>query len=719
MRFNYLALFLIILPTFIWSQDVNLNQFYYSDVEPVELNRNESEYIEALLERYQETHEKSRFINDRDFVYEYNYYLKQLNKSGKIFYENEICDYLNKLKDFILDSEEDRNRIKIYVTDQTDLNAFTNDFGNIYVHIGAIARLKSEEELLFLLAHEISHVLLSHSRSAKVSENKARKSWTYYNGYDANGFSRTNEKAADINAIKLLINKVDLEDAAGVFDRMDESSNPIMYGRIDFSILTFGDVRRAEILDSLLNTLNKFDVLSNDSIKEELSTHPSIDTRVEKFAEEISDVDFSKIDYSATGDFDGICLQAKYILLRTYLSSEQFIEGLDLVCKMRKVDPEDDYLIHIQLRFLALITQQKYTNNVVNKFIGFKGTSCNDENFLRFKVLILKLSNIDFNDVALTSIRNALELFDLESKSELTEKATYQMLYLNNKDLFEISDSLARYNETYVSKKASFDDSLSLDQIEKLEELKLKYVAQYDTTFFNTNFRNESVLSQSEQDFISEVKQRDEPVFKVNDVQGTGEDDNLILRPDIAAKKYKRGIFLKSPNFDPAKKAALVESSFIYFNSINQYSYSIDYEKTIQLSEQLEELNGMDSSIYVDLSNSSKNGVSIYDNFIHGVMQRWVNEKLSDDKIVYSLVEDEITQYLEDTGQTTDYLVLNLCIVNKNKGKGGRNNQTFYQIYFDVKSNEAVYISAIGSKQRISKHQLRHFIYLSNYKKNT
>lgn len=723
MRIRFTLTFLIFLPVLSWCQEVNLEQFYYSDYEPVELNRSETKYIDSFLIEYEKTHKKSKYINNRDFVYEYNYFIKELNRSGKIFYENEIGNYLNKLKDFILDKEEDRNRIHIYLIDDTDLNAFTNDFGNIYVHIGAIARIQSEEELLFLLAHEISHVLLSHSRSKQVSENVARRSLTYGNSYDADGFSRANEQAADINAIKLLVNKIDLERAAGIFDRLNESSNPVLDGKIDFSILTFGDERRTAILDSLFNSLQNFEVLSKDSIEEELSTHPSIDVRVQMFADEIAKVNVSTVGYEPSADFDKIRAQARHILLRSYMFSEEFIEGLDLVCKMRKEDPTDLFLIHTQLRFLTLITQEKYCNDLANQFIGFKGTSCSDENYLHFKVLLLKLSNIDFNEISLAGIRSALKTFDLEEKSSFTEKANYQMLYLNNEELFTISDTLLRYNDDFVYTAIAFNDSVDKSEITRLEKAGFKYIEKFDTTFFHDLFKGQTSLTKLEENIISEVKQNTEPILKVNYyrsevVEQTDDDsDDLILRPDRAAKKYKRGVFQRSPNFDPAKKAALMESSFIYLNSVDSRFYSIDFEKTIHLSEQLEEFISKDSSIHLDLSNSSKSGVSITDNYIHGLMQRWMDEKLSEDKVVYSSVEDEINQFLGSMTEQIDYLVLNLCIVNKNKGKGTRNNQTFYQIYFDVKLNEAVYIAAIGSKQRITEFQLDQFVYLSNIKK--
>lgn len=698
------------------AQNVDINHFYTSSFEPSELNRNEVEHIDSLLESFEQSAGNSSNLDAETFVYEYNYHLRELNRSGKIFYGDSIGVYLNELKDFILDTEGDRKRIKIYLIDEVDLNAFTNDFGNVYVHIGALARMKCEEELLFLLAHEISHVLLSHSRSTEERKVRGRR-WYSGENTSSKAFSRQNERQADQKAIELLIDKIDLNKASGIFDRLEGSSNPILTGQVDFRTLTFGDVSTSKLLDSLRLTLNSTVIHPFSSKSEELSTHPSIKSRKVKFKSKIEGHDFNNVEYSASSKFGKVQLQANYLLLRSYMSSGHFIEGLDLVCKMRKDEPKDLFLIHNQLRFLVLISQKKCQNELFDQLIGLEGSSCNDQEFLKFKLLLLKLSNTDFNLLTLKSTRSALDQFVLEEKSKLIEKSSFQLLYINDPQFFELSDSTGTFfivDSMFVSPLSVLDSTQNEIVSVLTDSTGLLHVEQFDTCFFKSLLGERHNLTNLDLKHIEEVKTVRES--RASFVEGDQESESLILHPDLASSKYLRGIFVKDPNFDPNKKAVLVESSLIYLNSSHRVIRGVDYKRTVKLSEDLSQVISSEMNINTDLSNNSTNGITVYDNFIHGILQKWIAEKVEGGINIYSSVEDEIRSYLSSREEEIDYLVMNYCIVNKNKGKGRKHNLAFYQFYFDVELNKAVYVSAIGSKQRISKHQLRQFILISNHR---
>jgi len=51
---------------------------------------------------------------------------------------------------------------EFYVVLDDDLNAFALPGGKVFVNAGAITHTKSEAELAGLLAHELSHAVLSH-----------------------------------------------------------------------------------------------------------------------------------------------------------------------------------------------------------------------------------------------------------------------------------------------------------------------------------------------------------------------------------------------------------------------------------------------------------------------------------------------------------------------------------------------------------------------------
>jgi hypothetical protein len=157
-------------------EDPQLKQFYQSDFEPKELNSNNFERLKETYKEYLSVNGNKRNFDEEQFVYEYNYFLDRINRSGNVFYGDEISIYVNSLKDQLLKKNNLDLSIHVYVTDYVDLNAFTNDFGNIYINIATIAKLDSEEELMIIMAHEIGHVILRHSRQTEFHKHKIDKS---------------------------------------------------------------------------------------------------------------------------------------------------------------------------------------------------------------------------------------------------------------------------------------------------------------------------------------------------------------------------------------------------------------------------------------------------------------------------------------------------------------------------------------------------------------
>lgn len=144
----------------------DLEPFYNSSYTPKELNVSSKDRVKAIYEYHlQESGYAGKVGSSeyQEFVYRSNYFLEKLNKSGEVFYGDTISSYLNALKDFILENNPKKDQITIYLTRHPSFNAFTNDFGSVYVNIASVSKLDSEQELLVLLAHEISHVLLRHT----------------------------------------------------------------------------------------------------------------------------------------------------------------------------------------------------------------------------------------------------------------------------------------------------------------------------------------------------------------------------------------------------------------------------------------------------------------------------------------------------------------------------------------------------------------------------
>ena len=103
-------------------------------------------------------------------------------------------------------------------------NAIALPDGTLVIHQSMLAALASEEQLAFLLAHEISHHLLNHAwYSAKYYSDQAAMvgSFRSSNTKPAGSFSRNQEQQADDYAVKLMHRAgYDVNKAAGFFEQL-------------------------------------------------------------------------------------------------------------------------------------------------------------------------------------------------------------------------------------------------------------------------------------------------------------------------------------------------------------------------------------------------------------------------------------------------------------------------------------------------------------------
>lgn len=89
--------------------------------------------------------------------------------------------YFNKIKNIVAKANPEFNfsDIRIVISREEDLNAFSVGDGTIIVNIGLLKNIETESELVFVLCHEFSHFLLNHSDSAIYKRLVSRNSAAY------------------------------------------------------------------------------------------------------------------------------------------------------------------------------------------------------------------------------------------------------------------------------------------------------------------------------------------------------------------------------------------------------------------------------------------------------------------------------------------------------------------------------------------------------------
>ena len=140
-------------------------------------------------------------------------FARRAQKQLPLVEDEEVVNYVNKIGHKIADvAGRDEFEYEFFVIQDKNLNAFALPGGKIFVNTGAIMNTDSEAELAGLLAHEVSHSVLSHGfqlvTRGSLTSNVAQ--YIPYVGSTASNlivmnYSRDMERQADIFGTRILV----------------------------------------------------------------------------------------------------------------------------------------------------------------------------------------------------------------------------------------------------------------------------------------------------------------------------------------------------------------------------------------------------------------------------------------------------------------------------------------------------------------------------------
>lgn len=232
-----------------------------------------------------------------DFATISNFEIDKLLKSGKVLFNDPMTNYVRSVASKVLSNEPGAyEKITIFTVRSANPNAFTTSSGIIFVNLGLIARLNSEEELAFVLCHEYVHFKKSHGllgfENALKLEKEARKA-ARSSDYDEDEwivrdclFSKEQESEADLKGLEIYLNSP------------YKNGNP--YGALEaLKYSNFPIVGTSKYQPTLLETANfkiPTALLQPDSLYEDYPadlgdeddkrmSHPNLRRRIEKLTE--------------------------------------------------------------------------------------------------------------------------------------------------------------------------------------------------------------------------------------------------------------------------------------------------------------------------------------------------------------------------------------------------------------------------------------------------
>lgn len=725
---------LICLPISLFAQNADLDQFYESNYEPSELNIDFTSRFDSIYNAYLINKNVS---NDeggvlKDFVLNYNYFLDKLNKSGEIFYNDEISIYLNELKDTLLHDHLLKNDIRVYLTNFTELNAFTNDFGNIYVNVGLIAKMNSADELLTVLAHEISHVLLEHSykhenRNLDLENGKEISEVDEIDAFESHKFSQNQELEADSLALELLQNNgFNLSAFESSFELLRHSKNPIYASLPDLNLLFFDDSASISYFEGIREVVNlqdlnfELDSAELSAITDTLSiTHPTIDQRITNIRL-LVDSSLVYESFKSQNDFNSIKLLASRVYLKKLADEGKYIEGIYLAIKLRELYPNDNFLIKTQLKQMLLLTQEKYNPRYSNQVLNEFGNECNSKNYLRFRWAMLQMPALEMNILTIRSIQNSSSP-DVYLK-RLVMLAD-QFLYKHNRFLFRTTDQGISINQDKILKEnlegnrildlSEYNTSIDIKKQKENKKIGYQYVHQVISSnnlvqaFFSDHFNQKSFSEHAHQ-----YKLRRNAFAQ----SLTLDQYPLTIDPNDFKIISTKGDFVSSLSYSTSAKVVLAQSH-TYSVIFNKTTAAMDILETAECNELISRIM-KDENIYDAFQANQVNAkpnLTVKENYAHYVLNKYIDDCWNLSDLRYSSVDEEIQEITNE--QNLDYVSYNLNFLFRNRSKS-RNFSVHYSLFFDLKNMGVVYFSKIPSKSRPSDLILRRIFKASHQGRN-
>ncbi len=296
--------------------------------------------------------ERRRTRNAKEgFIMQTNYILDRLLESSQLLFNTELNTTIERIaKKLLKDETKLYEKLTFYVIKSSAVNAFATDRGDVFVTMGLLARLNTEAELAFILAHEIIHTEEEHSMQSfdkqwEIKEdNRFRNQGSVTFLTETSNFSKEKEIEADTKGLDLYSKtNYRFEDIQSVFNILEYGHAPVFRDSIDKSILELPGLK---IRDELWSKAYPIETYEQN---EEYGTHPDIGLRVQNIQELLVD-DSGKnnirkaFDIFTKAEFARLMKRAQMELSFIYLTEKRYSQALYHTAILLREFPENEYL---------------------------------------------------------------------------------------------------------------------------------------------------------------------------------------------------------------------------------------------------------------------------------------------------------------------------------------------------------------------------------------
>jgi hypothetical protein len=242
---------------------------------------------------------------------------EEMIKSGFLIDNGELYEYIVGIRNQIVQANPEIGAdLKVFVVRDLTPNAFTVGDNIVYINLGLLYRLRNNEELIYILCHEIAHNTLKHSKISQekyvdeiqndslTSELKRRMNKKYGNVSALNElmipwllssqeFSRNNEFAADsLGMIYYTKMGLDPEMALSTFlmlEDADHERDTSWVGSDQWARLSSCQHSCHKMNNSYKgSSINRTGLVKDETYKDLLRSHPFEEERFDKLEKDFS-----------------------------------------------------------------------------------------------------------------------------------------------------------------------------------------------------------------------------------------------------------------------------------------------------------------------------------------------------------------------------------------------------------------------------------------------
>lgn len=339
-------------------------------------------------------------------------------KGHNFISDKNINSYLQELIIEILSKNNiDSEKYKILLSKDSEINALNIGDGTIIINYGLFLEVENEDELVFVISHEIGHQYLNHVKNEienfakqstseeiiqktneirKQKYNKATLANNLLKNIKYKNYSERRKKEIEADSIGLNLYKKTLRNplyAISLLNKLDKSNKEqdsltiqdykLCFEKNEFKLKT-------KYFESEQSLFQKYDTKNNFNI-DSLKTHPDCTTRIELLKKHI----VTNGQQTNSSFFLGIKKNCVYQNLINLYSNQNYGTCLYESLKLYKLDKNNQDLKTIIFLTLDKISKSK-SNYTISKYMPSLDNKNNSQSLNRF---INFINNIKMSDL--------------------------------------------------------------------------------------------------------------------------------------------------------------------------------------------------------------------------------------------------------------------------------------------------------------------------------